>query len=183
MDDDDDDDQVEQVEQEEPEPDEEQEEPETEPFVLSTVLQSQFTQHHDGLIERRKLKRQKLQVKPFFVAEAEAAKETAAEGQGDDDKDPSIAASQKKKPEVVEFEGDEILAKLQTLLQTIDERGFQRSRQQLAFHDCFIRATSRVMYKKDWSTAKPVIMEKNKWSKCPSEILISTPRRFGKTFR
>ena len=115
---DDDDDQVEQVEQEEPEPDEEQEEPETEPFVLSTVLQSQFTQHHDGLIERRKLKRQKLQVKPFFVAEAEAAKETAAEGQGDDD-NASIAASQKKKPEVVEFEGDEILAKLQTLYQAL----------------------------------------------------------------
>jgi hypothetical protein len=158
----------------------EEEDAETEPFAVSTVLQNQFSQHHEGLSERRKLKRQKLQVKPFFVAEAEAAAAKDG-GQGDGDKDPSVASQ--KKPEAAEFEGDEILAKLQSLLQTIDERGFQRSRQQLMFHDAFIRATSRVMYKKDWSTARPVIMEKNKWTKCSSEILISTPRRFGKTFR
>jgi hypothetical protein len=166
---------VEQVQEEE----DEEEEAEVVPFSVSTVLQNRFSQHHDSLVERRKLKRQKLQIRPFFVAEAEAARETVGADQGDCD-NASVAAQ--KKPEA-EFEGDEILAKLQSLLATIDERGYQRSRQQLMFHDAFIRATSRVIYRKDWSTSRPVIMSKNNWTKCSSEILISTPRRFGKTFR
>ena len=65
----------------------------------------------------------------------------------------------------------------------IDDRGFARSPQQCQFHDAFIRATSRVMYRQDWSKSKPMIMEHNQWDDCPSQILVSTPRRFGKTFR
>ena len=32
----------------------------------------------------------------------------------------------------------------------------------------------------DWGTQRPAIMKKNNWPTCPSEVLISTPRRFGK---
>ena len=39
------------------------------------------------------------------------------------------------------------------------------------------------MYKDDWGVQKPAIMQKHGWSSCPGEVLISTPRRFGKTFR
>ena len=53
----------------------------------------------------------------------------------------------------------------------------------MAFHSSFERCVSRVIYKKDWATARPAIMRHNKWDKCSSEVLISTPRRFGKTFR
>jgi len=74
----------------------------------------------------------------------------------------------------------------------------------MAFHSSFERCVSRVIYKKDWATARPNIMRHNKWDKCCSEVLIrcehatriihlhthshmlvyvrSTPRRFGKTF-
>lgn len=81
-----------------------------------------------------------------------------------------------------EFEGDAVLRTLRALLSIVDDRGYQRSPHQLRFHDAFVRATSRVIYRADWQSNKPKIMESNDWTSCPSEILISTPRRFGKTF-
>lgn len=95
---------------------------------------------------------------------------------------------------------------LQSLLKMIDEKGFERcgatlsalyplckmltmlcfvltrSPHQLKFHSAFERATARVLYRDDWGTQRPAIMKKNDWGTCPSEVLISTPRRFGKTF-
>ena len=81
-----------------------------------------------------------------------------------------------------EFEGDAALRTLNKLLSMVDDRGYQRSSQQLKFHHAFTRSTSRVIYRADWSKSQPKIMEKNNWDSTPSEILISTPRRFGKTF-
>ena len=57
-----------------------------------------------------------------------------------------------------------------------------QSPHQLKFHSAFERATARVIYRQDWATMRPAIMKKNGWPTCPSEVLISTPRRFGKTF-
>ena len=45
-----------------------------------------------------------------------------------------------------------------------------------------MKAAARVIYKGDWETDRPMIMDKYGWTKCNSEVLISTPRRFGKTF-
>jgi len=81
------------------------------------------------------------------------------------------------------WEGCTNLRTLRTLLSLVDDRGFERSPHQMAFHSSFERCVSRVIYKKDWATARPAIMKHNKWDKCSSEVLISTPRRFGKTFR
>lgn len=50
----------------------------------------------------------------------------------------------------------------------------------MQFHSSFERCVSRVLYKGEWSTSRPSIMKHNKWDKCSSEVLISTPRRFGK---
>ena len=58
----------------------------------------------------------------------------------------------------------------------------RRSPHQLKFHSAFERATARVIYREDWGTQRPNIMRKNNWDTCPSEVLISTPRRFGKTY-
>ena len=80
------------------------------------------------------------------------------------------------------FEGDASLRTLHQLLSMVDDRGYQRSPQQVRFHDAFVRATSRVIYRKEWSMQRPEIMAHNEWSDCPSQILVSTPRRFGKTF-
>jgi hypothetical protein len=71
---------------------------------------------------------------------------------------------------------------LNKLLSMVDDRGYARSSQQLRFHHSFTRATARVLYRADWATSQPAVMAQNNWDKCNSEVLISTPRRFGKTF-
>jgi hypothetical protein len=81
-----------------------------------------------------------------------------------------------------EFAGDVGLRDVRAILRTFDLSGYERSADQAKFHDAYLRACARVLYRDDWSTSAPRIMEKNEWTACPSEILISTPRRFGKTF-
>ena len=80
------------------------------------------------------------------------------------------------------FAGDTNLRTLRALLLKIDGLGYERSAHQLRFHSAFERSIARVVYKKDWATSRPLIMKKNGWERCSSEVLISTPRRFGKTF-
>lgn len=81
-----------------------------------------------------------------------------------------------------EYEGDGHLRTLRKLLARIDARGYERSSQQLSFHNAFEIATARILYKRDWALKKPDIVKKNGWGESFSEVLISTPRRFGKTF-
>ena len=78
------------------------------------------------------------------------------------------------------FAGDTALRTLNTLLAMVDQRGFERSAHQIRFHSSMIRCVVRVLYRADWATQAPVIMERNGWDRCPSEVLVSTPRRFGK---
>lgn len=80
------------------------------------------------------------------------------------------------------WQGCTNLRTLRTLLSIVDDRGFERSPHQMKFHSAFERCVSRVIYKKDWATSRPAIMRHNGWKKCSSEVMISTPRRFGKTF-
>ena len=68
---------------------------------------------------------------------------------------------------------------LQKLLTRIDQRGYERSAQQLEFHVAFMKAAARVIYRGSWETERPAIMKKYGWEKSNSEVLISTPRRFG----
>ena len=79
--------------------------------------------------------------------------------------------------------GDTAIRTLHQLLHIIDENGFERSPHQQRFHDAMIRAVARVLYRADWATKRPDIMARHGWTKAPSEVLISTPRRFGKAFR
>jgi hypothetical protein len=101
------------------------------------------------------------------------------------------------------YEGDVALRDLRAILARFDALGYERcalpstrevsgphasgrarrSEQQKQFHEAYTRACARVLYKDDWKTAAPAIMEDNGWARCPSEIMISTPRRFGKTVR
>ena len=107
------------------------------------------------------------------------------------------------------FRGDVNMRTLNTLLGMVDEAGYERSAHQMRFHEAFHRSCARVLYKDDWSgkgafffggvggagtghlvsqensvltVFKPEIMKKYGWKKSNSEVLISTPRRFGKTF-
>lgn len=70
-------------------------------------------------------------------------------------------------------------------LDIFDRSGWQRSYHQRVFHDHFIRACSRVFFKTDppgsFARAHQVLLELNSWDNLSQEVLISTPRRFGKT--
>lgn len=70
-------------------------------------------------------------------------------------------------------------------LEALDTKGWQRSYHQKMFHETFMRACARVF----WKTEKPgqfardhqKILQVNGWDHLSQEILVSTPRRFGKT--
>jgi hypothetical protein len=70
-------------------------------------------------------------------------------------------------------------------LEALDGRGWQRSFHQRMFHDNFIRSCSRVFFKTEpagaFARAHQAVLDLNGWDNLAQEILISTPRRFGKT--
>ena len=100
---------------------------------------------------------------------------------------PSVAISQHMK-RFDAFDGMNGFARMQACrraLAALDRRGWDRSYHQKLFHDNFIRACSRIFFKNDgegaFERAHQKILEINGWDSLPQEILISTPRRFGKT--
>lgn len=70
-------------------------------------------------------------------------------------------------------------------LTAIDGRGWNRSFHQRLFHDQFIRACARIFFKTEppgtFARAHQAILDINSWESLSQEVLISTPRRFGKT--
>ena len=143
-----------------------------------------FADHCTHLREARRRRRRALAVNTVVPSPAEADPDPTTSAAAASAIVPSsaFAAEVGVALETDKYEGDCVLRTLRQLLSMIDDRGFARSPQQCQFHDAFIRATSRVMYRQDWSKSKPMIMEHNQWDDCPSQILVSTPRRFGKTF-
>ena len=145
-------------------------------WLLSDALHIGYDAHLTDLTRARAKRR-----------EALAFRSAVEDGVGDD-----RAASTKTLDELEglgqwmpgdEMAGDVNYRTLQKLLTRVDQRGFERSAQQLEFHAAFMKAAARVIYRENWETEKPVIMKKHGWEKCSSEVLISTPRRFGKTYR
>jgi hypothetical protein len=71
-------------------------------------------------------------------------------------------------------------------LDSIDRQGYTRSFHQRLFHDNFIRACARIFWKTEppgtFARHHQKILESNGWDHLSQEILVSTPRRFGKTF-
>lgn len=75
------------------------------------------------------------------------------------------------------------LRTLNALLRKIDLRGFERSAHQLQFHAAFTAACARVIYSGgEYAVHFASINTHNGWAHDSKEVLISTPRRFGKTF-
>ena len=70
-------------------------------------------------------------------------------------------------------------------LEALDRRGWQRSFHQRMFHDNFIRACARIFWKREkhgvFAKDHQKILEVNGWDHLSQEVLVSTPRRFGKT--
>jgi len=70
-------------------------------------------------------------------------------------------------------------------LDALDRRGWDRSFHQRLFHEEYLKSCARIFFKRDGpgSFAKyhNRLLELNSWDSTPQEILVSTPRRFGKT--
>jgi hypothetical protein len=70
-------------------------------------------------------------------------------------------------------------------LEALDRQGWDRSYHQRQFHEQFIRACVRIFYKTEpigtFQRDQQRLLQGNGWNNLSQEILISTPRRFGKT--
>ena len=70
-------------------------------------------------------------------------------------------------------------------LERLDNAGWKRSYHQRLFHDDFLKACTRTFFKTEppgtFAKEHAKILEVNSWEHLASEVLISTPRRFGKT--
>jgi hypothetical protein len=85
----------------------------------------------------------------------------------------------------VKEDGFDRIEKCRMALRVLDMNGWNRSHHQRVFHENYIRATSRVFFKADGEGAfmrsHQKLLQINNWENIQSEVLISTPRRFGKT--
>jgi hypothetical protein len=70
-------------------------------------------------------------------------------------------------------------------LEALDRRGWDRSFHQRLFHEEYLKSCARIFFKRDgpgaFACAHNRVLEVNSWDSTPQEILVSTPRRFGKT--
>jgi hypothetical protein len=85
----------------------------------------------------------------------------------------------------LECNGFQRIRKCRQGLEAIDRRGWQRSFHQRMFHDNFIRACARIFWKREphgtFARDHQRILEVHGWDSLSQEVLVSTPRRFGKT--
>jgi hypothetical protein len=77
---------------------------------------------------------------------------------------------------------DRLLRKLRETLNFFDGIGYQRSVHQREFHESFIAACIRHIYKDEFADNFVKILQENCWEEARQEVMICCPRRFGKTF-
>lgn len=82
-------------------------------------------------------------------------------------------------------DGFERMRRCRMALEALDQGGWKRSYHQRMFHEAYIAACARPFWKIDppgsFARAHQKILDINSWENLAQEILISTPRRFGKT--
>jgi hypothetical protein len=70
-------------------------------------------------------------------------------------------------------------------LDALDRRGWDRSFHQRLFHEEYLKSCARIFFKRDgpgsFARNHTRVLEMNGWDSTPQEVLVSTPRRFGKT--
>ncbi len=78
--------------------------------------------------------------------------------------------------------GDEKLSDLYEALDRLDEVGFKRSSAQRQFHMHYISACLKKIYGKDLNRNLARILKEHDLEELRSDVIVSTPRRWGKTF-
>tara|TARA_Y100000389_G_scaffold64326_1_gene60380 strand:- start:23977 stop:24846 length:870 start_codon:yes stop_codon:yes gene_type:complete len=90
-----------------------------------------------------------------------------------------------KGEDVSSIDGFARIKKLRSALAALDKGGWERSYHQRCFHEQFLNSVVKVLFKTDqpghFERSYPRLLELNNWESIRQEILISTPRRFGKT--
>ena len=85
----------------------------------------------------------------------------------------------------VEMNGLQRLQLCRRALDALDRRGWDRSFHQRLFHEEYLKSCARIFFKRDgagaFARSHARLLEVNGWDSTPQEILVSTPRRFGKT--
>lgn len=75
--------------------------------------------------------------------------------------------------------GDKYLRKIREILAS--KLGLKRSNTQIKFHESFLQAIARIVYRSDGAQADmSAIMEREKWDDLQQQVCCLTPRRFGK---
>jgi hypothetical protein len=86
---------------------------------------------------------------------------------------------------VQQMNGIKRIQKCRQALDALDRRGWDRSFHQRLFHEEYLKSCARIFFKRDGPGAfaryHNRLLELNSWDSTPQEILVSTPRRFGKT--
>lgn len=81
--------------------------------------------------------------------------------------------------------GVQRIQKCRDALSALDRRGWDRSFHQRMFHEVYLKSCVRIFFKRDGPGAfarnHNRVLELNGWDSTPQEVLVSTPRRFGKT--
>lgn len=139
--------------------------------LMSDRIFKGFDRHVEELKEARKRRQEALAFKSAVEEEGGAAEEDGGATQTQDELD-----GMGVRLPVDKWQGDCNMRTLQKLLSRVDARGFERSAQQLEFHQAFMKAAARVIYRGDWETDRPMIMDKFGWTKCNSEVLIRRVR-------
>ncbi len=78
--------------------------------------------------------------------------------------------------------GRQRLNDLLDALDQLDKLGFDRSNEQRLFHKAFIGAFLKKIYGKDLYKDLPDLLREYDLDELRTEVLVTTPRRFGKTF-
>ena len=179
--------------EEEEEEEGEAEEGEAEERLLSSALFASFDAHVVAIDAARKRRRQMLAFRSA-VEEDGQADEVGADATQDEIDGLGIWMPTDT------MQGDVNMRTLEKLLKRVDQRGFERSAQQLEarlhprravqrvviphacprvpsqFHVAFMKAAARVIYRGSWETERPAIMKKFGWDKSNSEVLIRCAR-------
>ena len=71
--------------------------------------------------------------------------------------------------------GDQRLRTLRSALKFYDANGTKRSKHQVQFHDAFIAACIRNIYKSEFSANYMRILKDNDWDECRQEVLVCCP--------
>lgn len=96
-----------------------------------------------------------------------------------------VAGSRALGAREVKKEPMEYMALCRAYLGKLDTKGWARSYHQRLFHDDFLKACTRSFWKLEapgqFARDHQRVLRANSWDHIAQEILISTPRRFGKT--